>query len=70
MLLILFKRLETRQLKCSSVDIRKHIPDSTYPNLNLCNQVPYLLEIHLTYDQIAINDDNKSIISKDTMLCI
>ena len=70
MLLILFKRLEIGQLKCSYVDIRKHIPDSTHPNLNSWNQVPYLLEIHLTYDQTTINDDNNSIISKDTMICI
>jgi hypothetical protein len=70
MLLILFKRLEIGQLKCSSVDIRKHIPHSTHPNLNLWNQVPYLLEIHLTYLQTAINDNNNSIISIDTMICM
>jgi hypothetical protein len=48
----------------------KHIPDSTLPNLNSMNQVPYLLEIHLTNDQTAINDDNNPIIFKDTMICI
>ena len=70
MLLILFKILEIGQLKCSYVDIRKHIPDSTHPNLNLWNQVPYLFEIHLTYVQTAINRNNNSIISIDTFICI
>jgi hypothetical protein len=65
---LLFKRLEIEQLKCSSVDIRKHIHDSTHPNLNLWNQVSYLLEIHLTYIQTIINDNNNSIISIDTMI--
>ena len=54
----------------TKVDIFKHIPNSTIPNLNSMNQVPYLLEIHLTYDQTTINDNNKSIISKDTIICI
>jgi hypothetical protein len=69
-MLIIQQVVEIGKLKWSYVDIRKHIPDSTHPNLNLWNQVPYLLDIHLTYDQTAINDDNNSIISKYTMLCI
>ena len=52
------------------MDSTKQIPDSTHPNLNSLNQVSCLLETHLTYDQTPINDDKKSIISKDTMICI
>ena len=70
MLLILIKILEIGQLKCSYVDTRKYIPNSTHPNLNLWNQVPYLLEIHLTHVQTAINDNNNSVISIDTMIFI
>ena len=65
---LLFKILEIEQLKCSYVDIRKYILDSTHPNLNLWNQVPYLLDIHLTCLQTSINDNNNSIISIDTMI--
>jgi hypothetical protein len=54
----------------TKVDIFKHIPDSTFPNLSSMNQVPYLMEIHLTNDQTAMNDDNSPIIFKDTMICI
>ena len=64
----LSKILEIEQLKCSSVDIRKQRPDSTHPNLNLWNQIPYLLEIHLAYIQTTINDNNNSIIFIDTMI--
>ena len=69
-MLIIPQVVKIGQLKCSYVDIRKHIPNSTHPNLNSWNQTPYLLEIHLTYDQTAINDDNNSIISKDAMIYI
>ena len=58
----------TKVVMCTG--IKKHIPNSTHPNLNLLNQIPYLLEIHLTYDKTTINDDNNSIISKDTMTCM
>jgi hypothetical protein len=54
----------------TKVDIFKHIPDSTLSNLSSMNQVPYLLEIHLTNDQTTMNDDNNPIIFKDTMICI
>jgi hypothetical protein len=50
-MLIIQQVVKIGQLKFSYVDIFKHIPDSTHPNLNSMNQVPYLLEIHLTYDQ-------------------
>ena len=69
-MLIIQQVVNIGQLKCSYVDIFKYIHDSTHPNLNSMNQVPYLLEIHLTYDQTAINDNKNSIISKDTMICI
>jgi hypothetical protein len=69
-MLIIPQVLKIGQLKCSYVDIFKYIHDSTHPNLNSMNQVPYLLEIHLTHDQTAINDDNNSIIFKNTMICI
>jgi hypothetical protein len=52
------------------MDIFKNIHDSLHPNLNSMDQVPYLKEIHLTFNQTAINEDKKSIISKDTMICI
>ena len=54
----------------TKVDIFKHIPDSTLPNLSSMNQVPYLLEIHLTYLQTASNENNNSIISIGKMICI
>ena len=68
--MILQQGVKIGQLKCSYMDIFKHILDSTHSNLNSMNQVPYLLEIHLTNDQNAMDDDNNPIIFKDIMICI
>ena len=50
--------------------IRKNIPDSIHPNSNLLNQVPYQLELRLTYLQTAINGKKNSIIFIETMIYI
>jgi hypothetical protein len=61
---LLFKRVEIEQ------QLEKNIPDSIHPNLNLSNQVPYQLELHLTYLQTAINGKKNSIISIETRIYI
>ena len=38
------------------MDILKNIHDSSHPNLNTKNQVPYLMGNNLTFDQTAINE--------------